>query len=200
MIEKVFAITINGVSSLVADRDALKFLNGQFKTLPEFRAAWTSEPTKLEIAYDAIQSIQKDSNSPKVIVQYRSVSGDSAEHVFSFFDFRDCETFFNYFAQEKHFRRTKKTLVTFNALRNHLVGLLAVIAFTIVAYIQATELANGTAFKSNTGKGMIFNYLIGQLGKNGVLIVGALFTGILLFFLWKRIARLPGRTSLFPRR
>lgn len=198
MIDKVFPITINGISSLVADRDALKFLDGQYSTLPEFSAAWISEPARKKVAYDSIRSIQKDSNSPKVIIQYRSGNSVSAEHVFSFFDFRDCETFFDYMEREKHFNRSNKTLVSFNALRNHLLGLVAVVVFTTVAYTQAIKLANDTEFKSNTGKGMIFNYLIGLLGEKGVLIAGAIFAGLVLFLLWKRIAGLPRQIRLSP--
>ena len=69
---------------------------------------------------------------------------------------------------------------------------------TIFTYYQAIEIANGTVEEAHNGKARLFNNIVGLLGDKGVLGLGAIVSGYLIYKIWKRFSNPPNQTKLLP--
>ena len=201
MVDKVFPITGNKISSFITDESSLKFSSATFETVESFREAFTKKlslATKVEIKYDAIKYIRKEDNSKEVLILYKKSLGIPLDCEFSFTNPADYEIFFTFFEKERYFTKSHETLRPFRAIRNYLIGLVATIGFTIFTYYQAIEIANGTVEEASSGNVRAFNYVVGLIGDKGVLAVGTLISGYLVYKIWNRFTNPPNQIKLSP--
>ena len=184
MVNKVFSITGNKISSFITDGNSLKFSSSTFETVDSFREAFAKKlslATKVEIKYDAINSIKKEDNAKDILIKYKTSIGIPSDCEFSFTDAADYETFFTFFEKERYFTKSYETLTPIRAIRNYLIGLLATIGFTVFIYYQAIEIVTGTVEEYNSGKARIFNNIVELLGDKGVLAIGTLISSYLIY-------------------
>ncbi len=201
MLDKVFSITGNKISSFIADENSLKFSSATFDTVESFREAFVkklSSATKVEIKYDSIKHIRKEDNDKDVLILYKKSLGIPMDCEFSFNDTADYETFFSFFENQQYFSKSHETLTPLRAIRNYVIGLLATIGFTAFAYYQAIDIANGTVEEAHSGKTRLFNNIVGLLGDKGVLAVGGLLSCFLLYKIWARFSKPPTQIKLLP--
>jgi hypothetical protein len=201
MINKVFFISGNKISSLIADEESLKFSSDTYNTVETFKEAFNKKlslATKVKIKYDSIRSIKKEDNEKNVWIKYKTYAGFRSDCVFSFNSPADYEVFFIFFEKERYFSRTHETLTPFKAIRNYLIGLMATIGFTIFMYYQAIEIKNGTVEETHSANTKVFNYAVGLLGDKGVIAAGALTSCYLLYKTWKRFSNPPNQVKLLP--
>lgn len=201
MIDKVFSITGNKISTLITDDNSLKFSSSTSDTVENFKEAFAKKfslATKVEIKYDAIKSIKKEDNDADISIKYKTLVGIAGACVFSFNDPADYHTFFIFFEKERYFTKIDETLTPFRAIRNYIIGLLATIGVTIFCYYEAIEIANGTVEEATTGKTRAFNYVVGLLGEKGVIMIGVLISAYLLYKIWKRFSNPPNQIKLLP--
>ena len=201
MLNQVFAINGNKISSFVADTDSLKFSSSSFDSMDEFLTSFgkkLSLATKVEIKYDSIKAVQKEDNDKTVAIKYKGIGGITSSCEFSFNNEADYEAFFNYLEKERYFKRTNETLTPFKAIRGYILGLLLTIGLTIFAYYQAIGIANGTLEDSGNRKTRLFNALVGLLGDKGVLAVGAAIAAYLVYKIWSRYSNPPNQLKLMP--
>ena len=197
MLNQVFPVSGNKISSFVADVDSLKFSSSSFDSVDEFLAAYSKKlslATKLEIKYDSIKAVQKEDNDKTVVIKYKGIGGITSSCEFSFSNESDYEVFFSYLEKERYFKRTNETLTPFKAIRSYILGLLLTIGLTIFAYYQAIDIANGTLEDSGNRKTRLFNALVGLLGDKGVLAVGAAITAWIGYKIWTRFKNPPNQT------
>jgi len=197
MLNQVFPVSGNKISSFVADVDSLKFSSSSFDSVDEFLAAYSKKlslATKLEIKYDSIKAVQKEDNDKTVVIKYKGIGGITSSCEFSFSNESDYEVFFSYLEKERYFKRTNETLTPFKAIRSYILGLLLTIGLTIFAYYQAIGIANGTLEDSGNRKTRLFNALVGLLGDKGVLAVGAAITAWIGYKIWTRFKNPPNQT------
>lgn len=198
MLNQVFPVSGNKISSFVADTDSLKFSSSSFDSVDEFLAAYSKKlslATKLEIKYDSIKAVQKEDNDKTVVIKYKGIGGITSSCEFSFSNESDYEVFFSYLEKERYFKRTNETLTPFKAIRSYILGLLLTIGLTIFAYYQAIGIANGTLEDSGNRKTRLFNALVGLLGDKGVLAVGAAVTAWIGYKIWTRFKNPPNQTK-----
>jgi hypothetical protein len=198
MLNQVFPISGNKISSFVADTNSLKFSSSSFNSVDEFLTSFgkkLSLATKLEIKFDSIKAIQKEDNDKTVAIKYKGIGGITSSCEFSFSNESDYEVFFTYLEKERYFKRTNETLTPFKAIRGYILGLLLTIALTIFAYYQAIGIANGTLEESGNRKARAFNAIVGLLGDKGVLAVGAAIAAWLGYKIWTRYSNPPNQTK-----
>ena len=97
MIDKVFSVTGNKITSFIIDEDSLKFSSSTFETVDEFKLAFDKKlslATKVEIKYNAIKSIKKEDNSSEISIVYKSALGISMDCEFAFTDTSKNQLFF----------------------------------------------------------------------------------------------------------
>jgi hypothetical protein len=201
MLNQVFPVNGNKISSFVADTDSLKFSSSRFDSVDEFLTSFgkkLSLATKVEIKYDSIKAVQKEDNDKTVAIKYKAIAGITNSCEFSFNNETDYEVFFNYLEKERYFKRTNETLAPFKAIRSYILGLLLTIGLTIFAWYQAIGIANGTLEDSGNRKTRLFNSLVGLLGDKGVLAVGAAIAAWLLYKIWSRYSNPPNQLKLMP--
>lgn len=201
MLNQVFPVSGNKISTFVADTDSLKFSSSRFESVDEFLTSFgkkLSLATKLEIRYDSIKAIQKEDNDKTVAIKHKGVGGITYSCEFSFNNESDYEVFFSYMEKERYFKRTNETLTPFKAIRGYILGLLLTIGLTIFAYYQAIGIANGTLEDSGNRKTRLFNALVGLLGDKGVIAVGAAISAWLLYKIWSRYSNPPNQLKLMP--
>ena len=198
MLNQVFPVNGEKISSFIADTDSLKFSSSSFDSLDEFLESFgkkLSLATKLEIKYDSIKSVHKEDNDKTVVIKYKGIGGITSSCEFSFDNESDYEVFFNYLEKERYFKRTAETLTPFKAVRNYILGLLLTIGITAFAYYEAIGIADGTLEEAGNRKARAFNALIGLLGEKGVLAVGALVAAYLGYKIWSRFKNPPVQTK-----
>lgn len=196
MLNQVFPVNGNKISSFVADTDSLKFSSSGFTSVDEFLTSFgkkLSLATKVEIKYDSIKSVQKEDNDKTVAIKYKGIAGITSSCEFSFNNEADYEVFFNYLEKERYYKRTSETLTPFKAIRSYILGLLLTIGITIFAYYQAIGIANGTLEDSGNRKTRAFNALVGLLGDKGVLAVGTAIAAWLGYKIWTRFKNPPNQ-------
>jgi hypothetical protein len=202
MLNQVFSINGNKISSFIADENSLKFSSqANFTTVDEFLESYKKKlslATKVEVKYDSIKSIRKEDNDKKILIKYKTWAGIASNCEFSFNNDEDYETFFHFLEKERYFIRTHETLTPFKAIKNHLLGLAFTIAITIFSYYQALAIANGTVEEAHNGKTRLFNALVGLLGDKGVLAAGALIACYLLYRIWLRYKNPPNQLRFLP--
>jgi hypothetical protein len=197
MLNKVFLIRGNKISSFITDEDSLKFSSKRLDTIEEFHEAWDKKislATKIEIKYDSIRSVMKEDDDKDVTIKYKHFS----EIEFSFIDESDYETFFSFLEKERFFTKRCETLTPWKAIRNYLIGILVVIGLTIFTYYQALEIANGKVEETSDGKTKLFNYVVGLLGDKGVILVGGLIILYLIYKIRGRYSNPPNQLKLSP--
>src|SRR5438128_2179958 len=124
MVDKVFSITGNKISSFITDESSLKFSSSKFDTVASFRQAFAKKlslTTKVEIKYNAIKYIRKEDNSKDVLILYKKFLGIPLDCEFAFADPADYETFFTFFEKNRYFTKSHETLTPFRAIRNYLI-------------------------------------------------------------------------------
>jgi hypothetical protein len=201
MIDKVFSITGNKIASFILDESSLKFSSARFHTVESFKEAFTKKlslATKVEIKYDSIKYIRKEDTSSEVIILYKKKIGIPFDCGFAFLDIEDYETFFTFFEKERYFTKSHETLTPFKAVRLHLIGLLMTIAFFVFTYYQAIEIANGTVEEASDWKARVYDYLVGLMGDKGVIVLGILVSGYLVYITWKRFSNPISQLKLLP--
>ncbi|WP_336514721.1 hypothetical protein [Pollutibacter soli] len=162
----------------------MKFSSQKFDDTLTFHDAWKKKlslATKLEIKYDDIRSVRKNDNESDIVIWYKSWSGLNISCVFSFLDVNDYEIFFTYLEKKLYYKKDQITLTPLKAVSSYLIGLVMTIAFTLFAYYEALEIANGTAEEPRNGKEIFFNYVIGLLGDKGVIAVGLVISAIIVY-------------------
>jgi hypothetical protein len=198
MLNQVFSVSGNKISSLVADADSLKFSSSGFTSVDEFLTSFVKKlslATKVEIKYDSIKSIQKEDNAKTIVIKYKGLGGITQSCEFSFANESDNEVFFSYLEKERYFKRTAETLTPFKAISSYILGFLLTIGITAFAYYEAIGIANGTLEDSGNRKTRAFNALVGFLGDKGVLAVGGLVTAYLGYKMWTRFKNPPNQTK-----
>lgn len=201
MLDKVFSISGNKISSFIADENSLKFSSKNFGTVDSFLEAWDKKLTlanKVEIKYDSIKSITKEDNSREIKIKYKAWAGVPSDCEFSFTDNNDYEVFFNFLKKDRYFTRIHEAMTPFKAMRGYLIGLLFTIGFTIFTYYEAIAIANGTAEEPSSSKSKLFHHFIGFIGDKGVLVIGILIACFLLYKTWQRFSNPPNRTRFLP--
>lgn len=201
MVDKVFTINGNKLSSLIIDEDSLKFSSAIFDTVESFQEAYTKKLTlasRLEIKYDRIKYIRKEDKSNDVIILYNKYSGLPFDCVFTFNDIDDFEIFITFFEKKRYFTSTHEDLTPIKAVKLNLIWLLAIISFFIFTYYQAIEINNGTAEEGSDWKATLFNYIVGQIGVKGVLGIGVLVSSYMIYKTWIRFANPPKQLKLIP--
>lgn len=202
MLNKVFSIKGNKISSFISDDESLKFSSSKSeRTIDSFKEAFAKKislSTKVEIEYDSIKYIKIEDNDKNIIIRYKSFLGLPDDCEFSFNDSTDYDTFFRFLEKERYFTKTNERLTPFKAIKNYLIGFLATFGFTIFTYYQAIEFENGTIEEIHSGKSGIFNYVIGLLGNRGVLAVGISILVYLLYKIWTRFANPPNQLKFIP--
>ncbi len=201
MTDKVFSITGNKISSFIIDENSLKFSSQNHNSYTEFQDAWNKKlslATKVEVKYETIKSIEKEENDDDILIKYKTFASIPMDCEFSFTDKKDYEIFFDYFIKNQFYQKTNETLTPFRAIRNHLIGLIAIIGITIFSYYEAIAIVNGTVEEALSGKARLFNYVVGLLGDKGVIAVGIVISGYLLFKIWTRYKNPPNQVRLVP--
>jgi hypothetical protein len=201
MLNKVFSITGNKISTFITDEESLKFSSSTHNTVAEFKEAFAKKlslATKFEIKYSSIKSIKKEDNDKDILIFYKTSIGIPTNCEFSFSDPDDYEIFFNFLEKEKYFSKQHETLTPIKANTNYLIGLLATIAFTIFAYYQAVEITNGTIEETHSRKTKLFYNVIKLLGDKGVIVVGTLIAAYLVYNIWQRFSNPPNQTKFLP--
>ena len=201
MIDKVFSITGHKISAFITDEESLKFSSSTYNTVEKFKEAFAknlSLAKKVEIKYSSIKSIKKEDNDKDILIVYKTTIGIPMDCEFSFSDPKDCETFFYFLERERYFLKRHETLTPIRANRNYIIGLLGTIAGTIFFYYHAIEIANGTVKEAHSGKTMFFNIIVGFLGDKGVIAVGTLISGYLVYKIWRRFSNPPNQTKFLP--
>src|SRR4051812_22181678 len=97
MVDKVFSVSGNKISSMIIDERSLKFSSQRFNSIPDFHTGWAKKLTlakSLEIKYGSIYSIRKEDNHKTVFINYKTWAGIPGVSEFSFVDNDDCELFF----------------------------------------------------------------------------------------------------------
>jgi len=197
MSDKIFAVTGNKIASLLIDENSLKFSSHKFNSKEDFQSSWNKKislATKVEIKYDSIKSFRKEDTDKDILIKYKTWAGIPSHCEFAFSDNEDYEIFFNLMVKERYFLRTEQTLTPFEAIRNHAIGLLAVIAFTVFSFYQAIEIENGSVEEAGSGKARMFNLIIEQLGVNGVIAIGVLIICYFVLQIWTRFSNPPNQT------
>lgn len=201
MVDKVFSISGNKISSFITDEGSLKFSSQKFNTVSEFQEAWNKKvslATKFDVEYDAIKSITKEDNDKDILIKYKAWAGMPGACEFSFSTFTDCEIFFSFLEKERYFKRTQETLTPIKAIKNYLIGFIATIGITVFSYYQALNIANGTAENADNGKARVFNFVVGLLGDKGVMAVGLSISCFLFYKIWTRFSNPPNQTKFLP--
>lgn len=201
MVNKVFQVSGNKITAFITDETALKFSSSTAETVDAFRESFSKKlslATKFEIKYNAIKSIKKEDNDNDILIKYKSALGLPSECEFSFDDQADNDIFFTFFEKEMFFTKNMETLTPFRAIRSYVIGLIATIAVAVFMYYQAIEIANGTADEPHGGKAKFFNYIVGFLGDKGVIGLGTIISGYLIFKIWKRFSNPPNQIKLLP--
>ncbi len=201
MIDKVFSVTGNKITSFIIDEDSLKFSSSTFETVDEFKLAFDKKlslATKVEIKYNAIKSIKKEDNSSEISIVYKSALGISMDCEFAFTDTSKNQLFFIFLEKERFFSKQYQTLSPIRAVRNHLIGLLAIIGVTIFCYYQAINIANGTKEKTYNIKEIIFYKTVEILGDKGVIAIGLIISGLLVYKIWQRFTNPPNQVVFLP--
>ena len=72
------------------------------------------------------------------------------------------------------------------------------IAFFIFTYYQAIEIANGTVEEASDWKARLYDYLVGLMGDKGVIALGILVTGYIVYIAWKRFSIPISQMKLLP--
>ncbi|MFN8357377.1 MAG: hypothetical protein U0Y10_23170 [Spirosomataceae bacterium] len=201
MVNKVFFITGNKIASMIADENSLRFSSKRFETIEAFQETFNKKlslDTKVEINYESIKVVKKEDKAPEVVIIYKSAIGVPMDCEFSFVDWADYQRFFAFLEKEKYFSRSYGKMTPLRAIQNYVIGLLATIAFTLFTYTEAIDLANGTATEVHTGKAKLFNYLIEFIGAKGVVILGMLLAGYLVYMIWKRFVNPPHQVTFRP--
>jgi hypothetical protein len=189
------------MSSFVADGNSLKFASHESATVKEFQDRWKKKltlGTRTEIEYDAIKSVTKEDNDRNILIKYRAWAGFPGELEFAFQDYYDHELFFRFLEKERYFKRVRETLTPIRAIRNHVIGLSAVIVITALAYYEAVGIANGTIELEGSGKEQAFKLVASLLGDKAVIAIGTLIVIFLLYKIRRRISSLPNQTKLLP--
>ena len=100
MLDKVFSITGNKISTLITDEHSLKFSSSTSTTVENFKEAFAKKlslATKVEIKYDAIKSIKK-AIADKSTEYYYLQPGFTLNHSVFVIDPSDGEVLFNGFS------------------------------------------------------------------------------------------------------
>ncbi len=201
MENKVFAISGDKKSSFILDESSLKFSSKDPVSWTEFQESWSKMltlATKLEVKYDAITAIKKEDNDDTVVIKYKGIGGLPSECEFSFSDANDREAFFTFFEKEHYFQRNYEALTPFKAIKNYLFGFAITIAIIIYTYFEAIAIANGTAERSTSRKGRLFQNIADILGDKGVIIVGLIICSFFVYIIWTRFKNPPNQLSLLP--
>ncbi|GAB2618364.1 hypothetical protein GCM10027035_13200 [Emticicia sediminis] len=201
MLNKVFSISGNKISSFIIDENSLKFSSQNFNSYTDFQDAWNKKlslATKVEIKYDNIKSIKKEEFDEDILIKYKAFGGLPADCEFSFTDLDDYEIFFSFFTEKRYYQRTIETLTPFKAIQNYLIGFVATIGITLFSYFEAIALANGTAEEAHSGKTRAFNFIVELLGDKGVILVGTAISAFLIYKIWTRFKNPPNQTRLIP--
>lgn len=200
MIEKVFDVTGEKISSMVLDENEIKFSSKGYQSLKEFQDAWPKKitlATKNAVEYQDIKSIKKEINDEEVVIKCKGIAGMSIEYKFSFNEEADVDVFFDYFERKLLFQKNQVTLTPFKAASSYLLGLGITIAATVFGYYEAIALANGEG-QIEGRKGRLLVKIIETLGVKGVIIVGALFAVFFSYQIYSRIKNRPNQWVLTP--
>jgi hypothetical protein len=201
MIDKVFAISGNKISSFIIDENSLKFSSQNFNTFTAFQDAWNKKlsfATKVEVKYDSIKSIKKEENDDDVYITYKAIGGISVDCVFSFKDQNEDEVLFNYFIREHFYQKVDEVLSPFKAIQNYLIGLFATIGVTVFSYFEVIGITNGTVEEAHSRNTRQFNNIIELLGDKGVILVGTGVSLFLLYKIWTRYKNPPNQIKFLP--
>lgn len=202
MLDKVFLITGNKVSSLITDENSLKFSSATAESVQSFKEAFAKKlslSTKLEIKYDSIKHIRKEDGDKDVIILYKKALGIPMDCEFSFKDSADYDTFFTFFEKEKSFIKSHEALKPLLAIRNYGIGLIVTLVVTVFSYYQALAITDGTAEEAHSGKARLFFHVVELLGDKGVLAIGGLLSCFLAYKVWTRFSNPPTQIKLTPR-
>ena len=201
MINKVFSVSGNKIESMIIDEDSLKFSSKEPLSFEGFKDAWDKKlslATKVEVKYESIKAIKKEENDDTVSIKYKTFTGIASNCEFSFTNPGDYEVFFSYFEDKKRYRRDVVELTPFKAIQGYILGVVITIGIVVFAYLRAADIANGVAEESHSRKARLFDNILGMLGENGVLGVGAVIVGYLLYVIWKRFSNPPKQIELTP--
>jgi hypothetical protein len=201
MIHKVFTITGNKINSLCLGENSLMFSSQTFDSVDSFNEGWNKKlslATKVEVKYESIKSIKKEDTDNDILIKYKSFLGIPSDCEFSFSDLNDYEIFFNFLQKERYFSKTYENLTPFKAVLNYLIGLVVTIGITVFSYFEALKIANGTIEEAYSAKTRLFNSIVGFLGDKGVLVVGILGAGYLLYKIWIRFTNPPNQLKFLP--
>jgi hypothetical protein len=201
MIDSVFYITGHKVSSLMVDDNSVKLMTKEPITVHEFRAAWdkkVSINTKVEIKFEKITAIKKEDNDDTVVIRYKNFMNLTINCEFSFNSREDCEVFLTHFVKNLFYQKTYERMNRINANRNYILGLVFSLVFITMSYFEAMAQANGTSDEMSSGKGKVFQYLVGLIGVTGVILLGIAICSWIIYKMWSRFKNPPMLLTLIP--
>jgi hypothetical protein len=201
MIEKIFSVSGNKISSLIIDESSLKFSSQSHNSFAQFQESWgkkLSLATKVEVKFDSIRSIKKEENEDEILIKYKTFAGIPSECEFSFDNKTDYDTFFYYFEKEKNYQKSNEPLTSFKAIKNYLIGLAVTIGGTIFSYNLAAAISDGTADVNPGRKGRFFYSILNLIGDKGVLLIGTAISAFLIYKIWTRFKNPPNQIVLLP--
>lgn len=199
MENKVFSISGEKMSSLLIGEDSIFISSKDFKTIDEFNKGWIknfSFAQKTEFKLEEITSITKEDTDNTVKLKYKRNPLITRE--FHFNEIDDNEYFFSYLVKNKYFSKRHETLTPIQAILNYIFRLLIVAAFTVFFYYEAIQIENGVEEKMHGGKEKFLMLIVEKMGKNGVLVVGALISCFILYKIVKRYNNPPSQLKLLP--
>lgn len=201
MMDKVFAVSGNKISSLVIEENSLKFSSSSFRDISDFQENWDKKLTltnKFEVKYSDIKSIKKEDSSDEIKISYTSIGVLPSEVLFSFKNADDIDVFFEYLVKQQYFQKSSEKLSSFKAIRNNIFWLVITIGITWLGYYMALGIDEGETYEPTRAKTRLFYEIIKILGVEGVMIVGVLIASFISYKIWIRYQNPPNLVLLTP--
>lgn len=168
--------------SFIIDKDSLKFSSKSVKTFQEFKESWGQQAlvvTQAEIKFSSIISISKTEGSENIGIHYKNAAGIKTNYIFRFKSEDDYATFIDYLTNEKRYKMENDTLSPLYAIRDGLILTLVTVGFTMFSfyYAQSKSVTEG----SRGGMLGIYRLLLSTIGDKGVLVLGLIVIGLIVF-------------------
>lgn len=204
MNQNLFSVTGDKVSSMIIDKEAIKFSSKNLTSFDDFQEDWQkklSVAKKHEIKLDKIKFISREENNNEVVITYASLWGlftfsKTWDYPFSFKNDEDVERFFSYFSQNHSYYRINEKPTPLQAIKDNIFYLLFTIGITVLGYTTGLEIEQGDAPGNHSGKAFIFYKIVKFLGSNGVMVTGVLASSFIAFKMWKRYINPPNKIKI----
>lgn len=195
----VFALTNDkSWKSVLVENDRLLLINRSYSNATEFLDGYNDTglskllKSKKEILIQDIAGMKHDEKqAQKLVINY-----NGKKTTLEFASGEDLRTAAGFIAAKRQLRSNVETKTTWQAIQNPGIGLLVTLAMTWVLYTEAQTIEAGGIIETEGRRAWVkklFANLAELLGTQGVLIVGAVATGVCLYFMFKRFSNPPNQ-------